>query len=124
ISFNQQQESPFTFTVLHQLLHSFTQSYFALIEQIEDELEPIEDNTHDKKMNDLREDLFTIRKNLLHISYTTTPMKDMVSQLIDVDVGMNDTYKKQYFTRIYDRLLRLSEMVKTNREMNVDIRNN
>src|SRR5699024_7623978 len=43
---------------------------------------------------------------------------------IDVDFGMNDTYKKQYFTRIYDRLLKLSEMVTTNREITVDIRDN
>src|SRR5699024_6878650 len=70
------------------------------------------------------DDLFTIRKNLLHISYTTTPMKDMVSHLIDVDFGMNDTYKKQYFTRIYARLLKLSDMVTTNRQITVDIRDN
>src|SRR5699024_10111901 len=95
-----QQGSPFTYTVFYQLLHSLTESYFALVEQIEDELETIEDNTHDKKMN------------------------DMISQLIDVDFGMNDTYKKQYFTRICDRLLKLSEMVTTNREITVDIRDN
>lgn len=119
-----QQGEPFTYTVFYQLLHSLTESYFALVEQIEDELETIEDNTHDKKMNDLMEDLFAIRKNLLHISYTTTPMKDMVYQLIRVDFDMDDSYKQQYSTRIYDRLLKLSEMVTTNREITVDIRDN
>lgn len=119
-----QSEHTSTWTVLYQILNHLTESYFTLVEKIEDELETIEDNTYDKKMNHLMMDLFAIRKNLLHISYTTNPMKDILYQIVHTNFFLDDVHKKRYFTRIYDRLLKLSEIVTTNREITVDIRDN
>lgn len=124
VSRQEPSEHTLTCTVLYQILDHLTESYFTLVEQIEDELETIEDNTYDKKMNHLMMDLFAIRKNLLHISYTTSPMKDMLYQMVHTDFFMNGADKKRGLTRVFDRLLKLSEMVTTNWEITVDIRDN
>lgn len=57
-----------TYEVFRYLLDAIVESYLTLIDKIEEDLEDIEDNTQNKKMDDLMMDLFDIRKMLLHIA--------------------------------------------------------
>lgn len=113
-----------TYDIFLHLLTNIVDSYYPLIEKVEDILETIEDNTSNKKMNRLMVELFDIRKLLLHMSYTIIPMKDMVQHILYSDIPLSKTYKRNNFTHVHDHLLKLTEMVTTNREMTADIRDN
>lgn len=113
-----------TYTIFHELMARMINDYYPLLEQIEDQLEAIEDNTKNKKMNALMNELYDVRRMLLHIGYTMTPMKDMLFQLLHTNVSIGQKYKRKHFTHLYDHLLKLSEMTMTNREITADIRDN
>lgn len=117
-------EKASTYEIFHHMLGAIVESYLSLIDKIEEELEKIEDNTQNKKMSELMTDLFDIRKMLLHIGYTVLPMKDMLYQMLNSNLLKGNMYKRKYFSRIYDNLAKLSDMVTTNREIASDIRDN
>lgn len=51
-------------------------------------------------------------------------MKDMMQQMLHSNLLKGNKYKRKYFSRIYDNLVKLSDMVITNREITSDIRDN
>lgn len=111
-----------TYTVFYSILNRMVDDYFSLIEQMEDDLENMEDNTKHKKMNDLMMELFDTRKMLLHIRHSVSPMQDMLYQMLYAAPLVGDRHRRKYFSHIRDRLLKLSEMVTSCRENTADIR--
>lgn len=97
-------------------------NYFPLIYKIEDELDKIEDNTQNKSMDLLMNELFDIRHTLLNLRHTFNPMRDLLYRMLNSQHLEGVKERKEYFSDIYDHLLKLSEMVMSNREVTADIR--
>jgi magnesium transporter len=110
--------------VLYLLMDSMVDNYFPIVYKIEDALNQIENNPHKKSMKDLMEDLFDIRSQLLKLRHTIIPMRDLLYRILYSNHlkirEINDLY--EYFSDIYDHLLRLTEKIDSNREMTADIR--
>ncbi|MCA1029503.1 magnesium/cobalt transporter CorA [Bacillus timonensis] len=108
--------------VFYQILDKIVDNYFPLIYKIEDELDKIENNSEKKSMNLLMDELFDKRYWLLYLRHTVNPMRDLLYKMLNSHelIGIRD--KKEYFSDIYDHLLKLSEMVMSNRELTSDIR--
>lgn len=111
-----------TYYVFYQILDEIVDNYFPLIYKIEDELDRMENNTQHKSMNDLMNELFGIRKMLLNLLHTVNPMRDLLYRMLNSH-HLNDIRdRREYFSDIYDHLLKLAEMVMSNREVTADIR--
>ncbi|RBW69080.1 magnesium/cobalt transporter CorA [Bacillus taeanensis] len=110
--------------VLYLLMDSMVDNYFPIVYKIEDALNQIENNPHNKSMKHLMEDLFDIRSQLLQLRHTIIPMRDLLYRILyssHLNIReINDLY--EYFSDIYDHLLRLTEKIDSNREMTADIR--
>ncbi len=113
-----------TFYVFYQILDKIVDNYFPLIYKIEDELDKIEDNTQNKSMNDLMMELFETRNMLLNLRHSINPMRDLLYRMLNSHHLNGVMERREYFSDIYDHLLKLSEMVMSNREMTADIRDN
>ncbi|ATP39771.1 magnesium and cobalt transport protein CorA [Solibacillus sp. R5-41] len=111
-----------TYYVFYQILDKIVDNYFPLIYKIEDELDKIEDNTQNKSMGYLMTELFDTRHMLLNLRHTVNPMRDLLYRMLNSHhlSGIGD--RREYFSDIYDHLLKLSEMVMSNREVTADIR--
>ncbi|MBO1513323.1 magnesium/cobalt transporter CorA [Metabacillus bambusae] len=111
-----------TFYVFYQILDKIVDNYFPLIYKIEDELDKIEDNTQNKSMSHLMNELFDTRYMLLNLRHTVNPMRDLLYRMLNSHHLSGIRERREYFSDIYDHLLKLSEMVMSNREVTADIR--
>ena len=110
--------------VFYQIIDNIVDNYFPIIYNIEDKLDEIEDNTQKQAMNNLLKELFDTRYKLLNLMHTVNPMRDLLYRMLNSN-RLNDVInRKEYFSDIYDHLLKLSEMLMANREITADIRDN
>lgn len=110
------------FYLLHQMIDNFVDNYFPTLYKIEDSLNEIEDNTNNKSMDQLLDELFDIRSQLLQLRHTVYPMRDLLYRMLNSTHLDGIRERRAYFADIYDHLLKLTEMVDSNREMTTDIR--
>jgi magnesium transporter len=108
--------------VLYHVLDKIVDNYFPLVYKIEDLLNEIDENSSDRSMEELLEDLFDTRHELLSLRHTVTPMRDLVYRMINSQRLEGILARKVYFSDIHDHLLKLAEMVEANRELTTDIR--
>lgn len=110
--------------VFYQILDKIVDNYFPVIHNIEDSLDQIEENTQKKSMTLLMSELFETRHILLNLRHTVNPMRDLLYRMLNSHHLLGVIDRKEYFSDIYDHLLKLSEMVVSNREVTADIRDN
>ncbi|EKE31767.1 magnesium and cobalt transport protein CorA [Salimicrobium jeotgali] len=108
--------------ILHKILDQVVDAYFPIIYSIEDQINDLEDNTNDLSMEDMLEELFDRRSELLRMRQTIHSMRDMVYRMLYTHDLENVYEHKEYFRDIYDHLLKVSDMIASNREMTQDIR--
>ena len=106
--------------VFYELLDKIVDNYFPIIYKIEDELEKIIIQTGIQPMNSLME----ARNMLLQLLHSVNPMRDLLYRMLNshhLNLNQIDE-RREYFSNIHDHLLKLSEMVMSNREVTADIR--
>ena len=110
--------------VFYRILDKIVDNYFPIMNSIEDKLDEIEENTYNKPMNNLLNELFDTRYMLLNLMHTVNPMRDLLYRMLNSHRISDMINRKEYFSDIYDHLLKLSDMVMSNREITADIREN
>lgn len=112
------------FYVFYEILDKIVDNYFPIIYRIEDEIEKNIENTEHKSMDCLMNELFETRGRLLSLLHTVNPMRDLLYRMLNSHhLNLNRIEeRKVYFSDIYDHLLKLAEMVMSNREVTADIR--
>ncbi|MFC0522179.1 magnesium/cobalt transporter CorA [Pontibacillus salicampi] len=108
--------------VLHQLLDKVVDNYFPIVYAIEDHINDIEDNTRQLSMEKLLEQLFDTRADLLALRQTVHPMRDLLYRMLNSQHMDGVMERKEYFSDIHDHLMKVSELIESNREMTTDIR--
>ncbi|MCR2806620.1 magnesium/cobalt transporter CorA [Paenibacillus soyae] len=96
--------------------------YFPCVYQIEEELHEIENSVSTDRIQYLMECVFDIRSKLLKLRRTIVPMRDLLYRVIGSDRIDDMEQLRAYFTDIHDHLLKLSEMIESNRDMTADLR--
>ncbi|SIS38352.1 magnesium/cobalt transporter CorA [Salimicrobium flavidum] len=108
--------------ILHSILDQVVDAYFPIIYSLEDQINDLEDNTNDLSIEDMLEELFDRRRELLKMRQTIYSMRDMVYRMLYTHDFEKVYEHKEYFRDIYDHLLKVSDMIDSNREMTQDIR--
>ncbi|WP_226036359.1 magnesium/cobalt transporter CorA [Aquibacillus saliphilus] len=112
------------YRVFYEVLDNIVDHYFPIIYEIEDELDEVEENPDDQPMNVLLDKLFDLRHELLRLRHTINPVRDLFYRMLNSSHLEGIHQRKEYFADIYDHLLKLSDMVASNREITNDIRDN
>ena len=110
--------------VFYEILDKIVDNYFPLVYKIEDNLEKMIEKTNKTSMNHLMNELFETRNMLLNLLHSINPMRDLLYRMLNSHhLNLNRVgERREYFSDIYDHLLKLSEMVMNNREVTADIR--
>ncbi|TFE29389.1 magnesium/cobalt transporter CorA [Cohnella luojiensis] len=109
--------------VAYLIMDKLVDNYFPTVYAIEDQLNELEGQGENKSnIQAITEQVYDIRADLLRIRRTVFPMRDLLYRIINSEkmAAMKD--QQAYFTDIYDHLLKLTEMVESNREMTADLR--
>ncbi|MBY0120328.1 magnesium/cobalt transporter CorA [Bacillus sp. S/N-304-OC-R1] len=105
--------------LFYHLMDKIVDEYFPAVYKIEDELNDIE--LEDAKQ-DLMNNVFKLRSQLLKLRRTIFPMRELLYRVLNSERVIIPKEERAYFMDIYDHLLKLSEMIESNREMTNDIR--
>lgn len=105
--------------LFYQLMDKIVDEYFPAVYKIEDELNEVE---LEDARQDLMTDVFDLRSQLLKLRRTIFPMRELLYRVLNSERVIISKEERMYFMDIYDHLLKLSEMIESNREMANDIR--
>ncbi|WP_312470048.1 magnesium/cobalt transporter CorA [Neobacillus sp.] len=108
--------------VFYHVLDKMVDNYFPLVNQIDDKLNEIDENSKGRSMEALLRDLFDTRHDLLSLRHTISPMRDLLYRILNSQRLTSIQGKIVYFSDIYDHLLKLTEMIEASRELTTDIR--
>lgn len=110
------------FDLAHLVMDHLVDAYFAPIYQIEDELDKVGNGSDGKPIRVLMDDLFSTRSDLLKLRHTILPMRDLLYRILNSQRLKDVQDRHAYYKDIYDHLLKLSEMIESDREITADIR--
>lgn len=108
--------------VMYLAIDKIVDSYFPMVYNIEDHLNEIEDQLNYQNSTKSMRYVFDLRSDLLHIRRTILPMRDLLYRILN-SYRFNLVDKERvYFGDIHDHLVKLTEMVESNRELTADMR--
>lgn len=110
------------FNIMHAIIDRVVDDYFPPLYRIEGELNSIEDNSIKQPLSELMENLFDVRSEISQIRRTILPMRDLLYRIIHSE-RFNQMHESQhYFNDVHDHLLKLVEMLESNRDFSSDLR--
>ncbi|USK36532.1 magnesium/cobalt transporter CorA (plasmid) [Bacillus sp. F19] len=105
--------------IFYLIMDKIVDEYFPTIYKIEDNISEIETKEANKN---LIESVFEIRNQLLELRRIIFPMRELLYRILNSERVIIPKEELVYFMDIYDHLLKLSEMIESNREITTDIR--
>ncbi len=108
--------------IFHQVLDNVVDNYFPIVHEIEDHINEIENNMKKLSMENLLEQLFDRRGELLKLRQTVHPMRDLLYHILNTHHLEGSDVRKEYFADIHDHLIKVADMIASNREITQDIR--
>ncbi|BAQ11951.1 magnesium and cobalt transporter cora [Bacillus sp. OxB-1] len=96
--------------------------YFPILYQIEDHLNDVEEQLSLSTVELSMDYVFEVRSDLLRLRRTIYPMRELLYRVLNSDRLGLTLHEQRYFKDIYDHLLRLGEIIESNRELTADIR--
>lgn len=110
--------------IVHQILDNIVDYYFPATNQIEDKLNKIEAYGMNKPVYKLMDEVFEIRSDLLKLRKVVNSMRDLLYRILNSERLEDFNEHRLYFSDIHDHLIKLSDMIASNREMTSDMRDN
>jgi magnesium transporter len=109
--------------VSYLIMDQLVDNYFPTLYRIEDQLNELEVEGEMKvNIQVMTEQIYDIRADLLRLRRSVLPMRDLLYRIMSSDKIPGVKEQHAYFTDIHDHLLKLTEMIESNREMTADLR--
>ena len=108
--------------VAYLLLDGLVDNYFPTLYRIEDEINELEELHPGASIQGVLDQVYNFRTDLLRLRRTVIPMRDLLYRMLNSDKIPAARAHLAYFSDIYDHLLKLTEMIESNRDMTADLR--
>jgi len=105
--------------IFYLIMDKIVDGYFPIMYKTEDALDKLDLQPNNKNFI---EDLFEIRSRLSSLRRSVFPMRELLYRILNSERLSIAKDERLYFMDIDDHLQRLSEMIESNREITVDIR--
>lgn len=110
------------FSAAYMIIDSLVDQYFPCVYAVEDELDELEKQGGHESVETLMNQVFDLRSRLLKLRRSIVPMRDLMYRLLNSQHIQGEREPRAHFADIHDHLLKLSEMIETDREMTADLR--
>jgi len=98
--------------VLHAIMEFVVNSYFPVVQMVEDEVLSMEQMLLDEFLDrDEITRLFRLRREAIHLQHLLTRMSDVCGKLTNLEVPCIGADVKPYFRDVHDQLIRLDGMI-------------
>ena len=103
--------------ILYQLADELAASYMPVVEEIDEAVELIEDRIFDQPTQAMLEQLFKLKRVLLHMRRIVTPQREVINKLARDDYEVIDAKDRVFFRDVYDHLVRLHDINESMRDL-------
>jgi magnesium transporter len=105
--------------LLYRVADTLVDSFFPALATFDERLDLIEDELIARPKDEHLRDVFTMKRRLANLRRTIAPQRDLFAKVAAgaVDLPGLTPEKERYFRDVYDHLLRLTEMLDTQREL-------
>ncbi|MGH2403677.1 MAG: magnesium/cobalt transporter CorA [bacterium] len=104
--------------VLYALMDFVVDQYFPIVEALGDDLDALEDEIFGESFTrETTERIYGLKRDLLEVKRVTAPLVDVCNRLVRYDFELIPEDTRPYFRDVYDHVIRINEMVDTQREL-------
>jgi magnesium transporter len=105
--------------IVYRVLDALTDSFFPLVQRIEDKIEGMEDQALSEPGADRLAEVFELKRELADIRRIVLPQRDLLASggdLIQRLPGLSGDTAHDYFRDVYDHLVRIGEQIDAQRD--------
>jgi magnesium transporter len=103
--------------LLYSILDALTDSYFPLLDTIDDLVDELEDVTVTDTSNEVQLRIFRIKRSLAHMRRTLSPQVEVANALVARTGKLIPAEAEPYFADIHDHLIRAFEILDSYRDL-------
>ena len=105
--------------VVYRVLDALTDTFFPLLEDLEDRLERLDEQIFAQASPDHLQPLTELRRDLVMLGRVATPQRDMLARHIDdiLQIPGLEKDSRDYFRDVYDHAIRISDQVDSFRDL-------
>jgi magnesium transporter len=103
--------------LLYSILDALTDSYFPLLDTIDDLIDELEDVTVTDTSNEVQVRIFRIKRALAYMRRTLSPQVEVANALVARTGKLIPTEAEPYFADIHDHLIRAFEILDSYRDL-------
>jgi magnesium transporter len=113
--------------MLHDLLDTMVDDYFAIVDDFGDNVEMVEqlmlsDTTETRQTHGPLRELFVLKRDLLRLRQRIAPERDVLNVLVRGDVReLHEPGLDVYFQDVYDHILRVTDEIDTFRDLTSNV---
>jgi len=106
--------------LVYVLLDEVVDGYFTATDEIEESLEKLEESIFGERLSqeeEVQQNLFSIRRNLLEFRRVIVPLRDVVQALLRREADWVDDETATHLQDVYDHVLRAVDLLDSQREL-------
>lgn len=103
--------------LLYRIADEIVANYMPAVEEIDERVDQIEDVLFDRPEPQLLEQIFSLKRALLHLRRIMSPQREVLNKLARGDFGVLQEDDKVFFRDVYDHLVRLYDIVEGLRDL-------
>ena len=105
--------------VVYRVLDALTDTFFPLLEDLEDRLERLDEEIFSHPSPDHLQPLTDLRRDLVELGRVATPQRDMLARHIDdiLEIPGLQADSRNYFRDVYDHAIRISDQIDSFRDL-------
>lgn len=96
--------------LLYKLTDELVADYMPMIERIDERIDDVEDQVFGDAAPALLEEIFSLKRGLLHLRRIIAPQREVLNKLARGDFAVIDDADKVFFRDVYDHLVRLYDI--------------
>ena len=99
------------------LIDAIVDDYLPLLDIISERMDDLEDSIFGEWRAEVIEDIFTIKKKLLYLRRSITPLRDVFNTMLRREQPIFPRETHVYFQDVFDHLIRVADTIDTLRDM-------
>ena len=103
--------------VLYQLVDGLATGYMAIVEELDDAIEEVEDQVFDNPSPAILEQVFKLKRALLRLRRVVVPQREVLNKLARDEYAVIDAQDRVFFRDVYDHLVRLHDITESMRDL-------
>lgn len=103
--------------LVYLLIDAIVDDYMTLLDVMSDTIDDLEDKVFEEFAPEAIEDIFRIKKQLLFMRRSVTPLRDVFNTLLRREQPIFSRETQIYFQDVFDHLIRVADTIDTLRDM-------